>query len=160
MQIFFSDEAYRRIEETVRKKNNRSETGGVLLGHKIDGAFYIVSATTQVSDGLNNHHSFILDGEAESLAAEKIMSEYEFTPNLLGVWHSHTNGNALFSTQDRLSNKVLAESIGEAVSVIVTYSKKNGFLMTPYFIGSKDEEETIETGCCAIPNEFLAKKEG
>lgn len=160
MQIVFSDEAYSRIEESVKKKHNQSETGGVLLGHKIDGIFCIVSATTQVSGRLNNHHLFVLDGEAESLAAEKIMSEYEFMPNVLGVWHSHTNDNTLFSTQDRLSNKVLVESIGEAVSIIVTYSEKGCFSITPYHIRRDGEEETIEMGCYAIPNEFLVKKEG
>lgn len=159
MQIVFSDEAYGIIEKALKKKHNKSETGGVLLGHKVDGVFCIVSATAQVNDGFNNHHLFILDGDAESLAAEKIMSEYAIAPKLLGVWHSHTNGNISFSTQDRLSNKVLADSIGEAVSVVVTCSKNNGILMTPYYIGSNGEEEMTEAGCYAIPNEFSAKRE-
>lgn len=64
--------------------------------------------------------SFVLDGDSHLEQARQIARGFRKEPAVLGAWHSHICDGAVFSEQDRRSNRELAAALDGAVSIVVS----------------------------------------
>lgn len=143
-RLVFSSEAMRKITASIRKKENNSEAGGVLLGHRWLRSVYVVSATVPSEDETTSRGSFTIDGTIESSKARIIANSYYLKPNIIGIWHSHVSRIPQFSYQDIVSHKIMTNVLGTAISVLVIPTEKYTIeQFTPYLVTSKKPEGVI-----------------
>lgn len=134
-RVLVSGKAYRKISACVTRAGRSYETGGVLMGYKVLDTYYIVDVTTPALTKNRSMISFVLDGSEHTRKSAKIISKYLIKPQVLGIWHSHICDIDRFSEQDRRSNTILARSLGEALSMIVTLQPdKHKVKMTTFLV--------------------------
>lgn len=117
-EVILSSDAYRQIREQIEDAGNQYETGGVLLGHKKLRRFFIVAVTPPCGIPDPALTAFVLDGPQHTRTAAQLAQRFRRRPSIVGVWHSHICDGAVFSAQDRQSNRLLAQHLGGAVSIL------------------------------------------
>ena len=70
------------------------------MGYRHSSKYRIVDATVPDCEKCSGVASFVLDGAEETAKAEALVGRYTNTPEIIGVWHSHIWGDAVFSLQD------------------------------------------------------------
>lgn len=118
--ILLTRKVYNQLNKDVQEAGNQYETGGLLLGYKLLGLYYIVAITASDEKDDTTNISFVLDGAKHKVYAAEIAKQFRVQPDMLGVWHSHTNEINHFSEQDKASHKQLVRSIGSSISMLVT----------------------------------------
>lgn len=140
--IVITRNAYDRLQKYVYATDFQHETGGVLIGYNWLRIFYVVAFTfPQSFESVNaTKMTFVLNGEEHTREMEKIRSKYFIPPKLIGVWHSHITEDVSFSLQDKMSNKLLVNQVGEIVSMIVIQWKGNSIRVVPYCISRNNSQ--------------------
>ena len=99
LHVVLSDRAYNAIlAETLAY--DRTETGGVLLGHIYKRVWYV---TDVIPPGLRSDHTvvhFELDRDFVNYLAGKVADVYLYKPSILGFWHRHPGSMDVFSQED------------------------------------------------------------
>ena len=90
------------------------------MGHKLPACYIIAAATTPPDAHRQELTRFVLDGAYHTNAAKKCIRRLRGSPRIIGIWHSHICGGAVFSKQDKISNKEFSKLYGGAISVLVT----------------------------------------
>lgn len=142
--VIVSKDAYHQIKSSVINASGSYEVGGVLIGCKFLNFYFIKSVTVPLYTAEKSKVSFTLDGEAHTLAAQKIIERNKGKLFVLGIWHSHICDGDRFSEQDRKSNRELAASLGGAVSMLAVMSENN-VRLTSYFINKSGREQRFRT---------------
>lgn len=146
IKVILSENAYHQINKSVVEARNQYEVGGVLLGHQVQGCFFVVAVTLPSSRDQKSIVSFVLDGKEHSRQVLESMQCFQRKPMVLGIWHSHICDVARFSQQDRQSNKQLTESLGGALAMIVTMPlSMQDVIMNTYFVAESDKEYFCNT---------------
>lgn len=103
-QVTISKKTIRKIATAIAAVNNSREVGGLFMGYRHSSKYRIVDATVPDCEKCSGVASFVLDGAEETAKAEALAGRYTNTPEIIGVWHSHIWGDAVFSLQDEESN--------------------------------------------------------
>jgi hypothetical protein len=133
LKIVMSDRAMAQIySETLSKGNN--ESGGLLLGHFIDGIWYIIESS---DPGYNNsvfRHSYHESDEQYVNHVCAILSRiYKYPLNFLGMWHRHPGSLDSFSGTDDMTNAKYAKSAGNGcISLLANIDPR--FRFTAYYV--------------------------
>lgn len=141
--VMFLQPAHQQIAEEILAANNKYEVGGVLVGYQILGDYIIVAATAQENAQEQTRTRVTLDGTYHTHLVESVCKEYLIKPKVVGIWHSHIYGEAVFSVQDKESNKLFAQINGGAISTIVM--KHKDFSWISYYVAPKGESELCKT---------------
>lgn len=159
--VIISQSAFQNISNCIAKENNLCEVGGVLLGHRHLGIYFIIDATASFSQKLKSAVSFELDGVKETQLANRLISTYRKKPSLVGIWHSHVGGMDTFSFQDKQSNQKFAEIVGGAISAIaIPTSDAQLDELVSYYISPKGREAlcfTVVDTPKYVPKQYLIK---
>lgn len=160
IKVFISKTAYNQIKDSVTKAQSDFEVGGVLLGHKTFGRYFVVAVTAPTEIAEKSKVSFTLDGDWHTTRASKLMQKFQHKPSILGIWHSHICDIDVFSEQDRQSNKQLAILLNGTLSMIATLSMPlQETKLTTYFITASGKEcicqVEIDLYDRAIPKRYL-----
>ncbi len=151
-QVVITGKAFHTISQYVHEAANNYETGGVLIGYSLGRIYFVLAVTTSNSTENSSKVSFTLDGVEHTKKVNEIVmaSGFLFSPSVLGIWHSHIFDGHRFSSQDRISNMVIAKSLGGALSMLVTQST-HGILFSVVHISIAGDEED-----CAIKFQMMA----
>lgn len=133
-KVIVKKSVYQTIRNHVYNTGFQYETGGILLGYRIFGIFYIRAATFSRCSEKTTRMTFILDGEEHTRQMEMLRKGFWSPLDMVGVWHSHTTNDTTLSAQDMESNKLLSNSFGEIVSIIVTQRGADDIWITPYYV--------------------------
>ena len=147
-QISITKQASHSIEQCVLEANDNYEVGGVLLGYNWGRIYFIVAVTTPNKNENSSRVSFLLDGIEHSRKVSDIMSSFACPPSVLGIWHSHICDGLRFSEQDKTSNKILAKSLGGALSMLVI-DHANVVAFSTYYISTTGVETRCRTTVCS-----------
>lgn len=126
-------QAYHKIFNAVTAANGRCEVGGVLVGHKLPGCYILVAATTPPNTQGQSLTEFVLNGAYHTKEAETLIRRFLFRPRVIGIWHSHICDGAVFSEQDKISNRRFSQLYDGAISVLVTMEKE-GLVWGGYYV--------------------------
>lgn len=121
-KVYLLPAASRHIRKALLKADNMFEIGGLLMGCSVGGSFCIVDVTIPKTINHKSRGTFILNGTEHIALAEEIQKRHIHLVRILGVWHSHVIGGALFSAQDTLSNKQIAQYLDGALSMLIVGS--------------------------------------
>lgn len=116
--VTVSKKAGLKISATIAAVKNTREVGGLLLGYSRPSGYYIADATVPDRKKRSGQATFVLNGPEETAKAEALSTQYTDAPEIIGVWHSHIWGDAVFSLQDNAANRTLAQSLGTCLSAI------------------------------------------
>ena len=173
--VVFSDKAYNAIIcETLRW--HPAETGGFLLGHKLDnGTWYVIEAIPPGYSENNRqdrvYHEigyFEPNTTFSEYLSNTIADQYACPLTLLGLWHRHPGSMDVFSGTDDETNSRLARSHDGIISGLVNVDPN--FRMTMRYVlnnGNNGYSVTgkphykivdIEVGTDLIPDDFLKLK--
>lgn len=173
--VVFSDKAYNAIIcETLRW--HPAETGGFLLGHKLDnGTWYVIEAIPPGYSENNRqdrvYHEigyFEPNTTFSEYLSNTVANQYACPLTLLGLWHRHPGSMDVFSGTDDETNSRLARSHDGIISGLVNVDPN--FRMTMRYVlnnGNNGYSVTgkphykivdIEVGTDLIPDDFLKLK--
>jgi len=157
--IVFSDRAYNAIiDETFRK--HPLETGGILLGHVLDGGAWIVMEV--LPPGPNAVHQtafFEYDEKFVNYLANSVASKYEIPLFTLGLWHRHPGNYDKFSSVDDGTNLKFAKlsKVG-AISGLVNVDPEFRFQIWHVSDPLHYEAVNFEVGDDMIPKQYFVLK--
>lgn len=110
--VIFSDRAYSTIvAETLNR--HPDETGGVLLGQRKDGIWYVVEATDPGLKTQHSRHTHEMDDDYLNHVFRHLSRTYRKGLMLLGYWHRHPSSFDFFTGTDMETNAAYAEAIGD-----------------------------------------------
>ena len=130
--VTVSQRAYAAIvAETSEKHPN--ETGGILLGHCVDGVWHVLEAIDPGPEAHCSAVSFAYDTAYVNHLARKVAGTYERPLQLIGLWHRHPGSLDRFSAEDDSTNRRFAsQSPSGAISCLVNLDPD--FRITAYHV--------------------------
>jgi proteasome lid subunit RPN8/RPN11 len=153
-RVVFSQRAHAAIvAETDAQHPN--ETGGILLGHHLDGVWHVIEA---IDPGPGSHFSpvtFTYDTAYVNHLAQKVAGYYQRPLRLIGLWHRHPGSNDRFSHDDDITNQRYASQSAEgAISCLVNLDPH--FRITAYHVPQDLNYRRLAYHCGdqAIPSEL------
>ena len=149
--VILSNNAYNAILSQVKDKDP-VETGGILLGHILEGGFWIV--VESISPGwkaIHNEAYFEYDTEFVNYLANEIAIRYETPPQLLGLWHRHPGGFDIFSGTDMITNHRYAERNPQYGIISGIVNCDPGFRLQMYHVDIRNNVNRIEY---SVDNEY------
>jgi integrative and conjugative element protein (TIGR02256 family) len=103
--VVLSDRAFKSIlAETLT--HGDSETGGILLGHFVEGIWYIIEVVDPGIASINHSAFFQYDESYVNHQIKKISRIYNYPLTILGMWHRHPGSLDRFSGTDLSSIQV------------------------------------------------------
>jgi len=131
--VVMSDRAYRSIICEACSEI-KTETGGILLGRAIEGVWFIVEV---IDPGLNvtlRPELFSYDARYVNHLIPKISKLYDYSLDIIGIWHRHPGSMDYFSSIDDDSHdKLIHEDLKKTIiSMLVNFDPK--FRMTMYYV--------------------------
>lgn len=153
-QVIITKKVFRTIRQCVLEADNNYETGGVLIGYHLWRMYLVVAITTPSTNSNSSRVSFFLDGMEHTQKVNDIISGFRCSASALGIWHSHICDGHKFSKQDTLSNRMLAKTLGGALSMLVTKSTHSIELSISHISTTGTEED------CAVRVRAKAEMEG
>lgn len=150
-RVIFSERAHAAIvAETYAQHPN--ETGGILLGHCVDGVWHVLEA---IDPGPGAHFTavtFTYDTAYVTHLARKVAGTYQQPLHLIGLWHRHPGSFDRFSAEDDITNQRYAsQSPNGAISCLVNLDPH--FRITAYHVPPDLAYRRLELCCSdtAIP---------
>ncbi len=152
--VVVSDRAYKQIlcqtlavcdESAV----NGVETGGILIGHIVNGLWYIVESIDQGLKTINKRDLFSYDNDYANHVIKYLSKIYEYPLTILGIWHRHPGSLDRFSTTDEGTMRKNADNsrmgiismlinIDPKIRMTFYYCSKDDRLMkVPYAVGDE-----------------------
>lgn len=133
-KILISNRAMTQIyNETQDKDHMNKETGGLLLGHYINGAWCVIESSDPGYKGVFQRAYHESDEEYVNHVCDIISRTYKYPLNFLGMWHRHPGSMDSFSGTDDITNNKYAISAGNGcISLLVNKDPK--FRITPYYV--------------------------
>lgn len=164
--VVFSNRAYNTIiRETFDK--HPVETGGILLGHVIDGVWVVMEVLPPGINCIFQHAYFEYDQAFVNYLAQSVANQYEIPLQLLGLWHRHPGSMDVFSGTDDKTNSTFA-SLSDIGTISGLVNVDPNFRMTMYHLDhgcgiehySRPlyEQVEIEVGDDIIPEQYFKLK--
>lgn len=162
--VVFSNKAYNAIiRETFDK--HPVETGGILLGHIIDGIWLVMEVLPPGINSIFQTAYFEYDEQFVNYLAQSVANQYKKPLSLLGLWHRHPGSMDVFSGTDDQTNSTFARQLTKGViSGLVNVDPK--FRFTMYYLDRNKigkvrpeyEKIDVEVGDDIIPPSFFELK--
>lgn len=138
LKILMTNRAFAQIYNETRDKDP-NETGGLLLGHYIDGIWYIIESSDPGYGGIFRHSYHESDEHYANHVCSILSRTYKHPLNFLGMWHRHPGPMDTFSGTDDVTNKKYAKSAGNGcISLLV--NKDPHFRLTAYYVEAMPNE--------------------
>lgn len=164
--VVFSNKAYNAIiRETFDK--HPVETGGILLGHVIDGVWVVMEVLPPGIKSTFQYAYFEYDQAFVNYLAQSVANQYNIPLQLLGLWHRHPGSMDVFSSTDDGTNSTFA-SLSPRGTISALVNVDPNFRMTMYHLDNGCgiehynrplyEEIDIEVGDDIIPEEYFKLK--
>lgn len=164
--VVFSNKAYNAIiRETFDK--HPVETGGILLGHVIDGVWVVMEVLPPGIKSIFQYAYFEYDQAFVNYLAQSVANQYNIPLQLLGLWHRHPGSMDVFSSTDDGTNSTFA-SLSPRGTISALVNVDPYFRMTMYHLDNGCgiehynrplyEEIDIEVGDDIIPEEYFKLK--
>lgn len=164
--VVFSNKAYNAIiRETFDK--HPVETGGILLGHVIDGVWVVMEVLPPGIKSVFQYAYFEYDQAFVNYLAQSVANQYDIPLQLLGLWHRHPGSMDVFSSTDDGTNSTFA-SLSPRGTISALVNVDPNFRMTMYHLDNGCgiehynrplyEEIDIEVGDDIIPEEYFKLK--
>ena len=133
--VVLSDRAYKSIfAETLALGN--CETGGIFLGHFVNGIWYVIECIDAGLITVNTAASFQYDEKYVNHQVKKIGRLYNYPLTILGIWHRHPGSMDTFSSTDLHSISIHVSRFRVGVlSMLVNVDPK--LRMTFYYCGKE-----------------------
>jgi integrative and conjugative element protein (TIGR02256 family) len=128
--VYLSDNAYRDVVlETA--EHPTIETGGILIGEVVNGAWYVVEVLDPGPRSIRSAAYFEYNHTYATHLANKVARRYQSRLRLLGLWHRHPGSLDTFSsTDDETHREYLRLLQGSFISMLVNIDPD--FRMTFY----------------------------
>lgn len=140
-KIVLSQRAYAQIMSETYSKI-RTETGGLLLGHYLNGIWYVVEAC---DPGINAVFSVAYhegDEAYENHVCGVMSRLYKHPLVFLGMWHRHPGSMDVFSSTDDVTNRRYVDSVGNGcISALVNLDPD--FRLTFYYVEHGDRNDEL-----------------
>lgn len=153
--VIFSERARAAIvAETFEQHPN--ETGGILLGHCLEGVWHVIEAIDPGPAARFSPVTFEYDTAYVNHLARKVAGSYERPLRLIGLWHRHPGSNDRFSEEDDLTNRRYAVQCPDgAISCLVNLDPL--FRISAYHVPHDLRYRRLPHQCGngAIPAELL-----
>ena len=154
--VIIGERAYADIlNETLQ--NLGTETGGILLGDKVDNVWYVVESIDPGPKAILRSAYFEYDQPYVTHLANKIRRRYRAKLRLLGLWHRHPGSFDRFSSTDDRTNSTFARTCGgAAISGLVNIDPT--FRMTFYLVTNSPphaERIAVDVGDRHLPINLL-----
>lgn len=119
------------VAETQEQHPN--ETGGILLGHCINGLWHVIEAIDPGPAARFSATTFEYDTPYVNHLARKMAARYQRPLALIGLWHRHPGSFDRFSSEDDITNRRYAEQCPDgAISCLVNLDPH--FRITAYHV--------------------------
>ena len=152
--VVISDRAYRQLvcqtfAVCERNVTDGVETGGVLIGHYVDGFWYVVESIDQGVDTYNTRSNFKYDVDYINHQVDYLSRIYKHPLTILGIWHRHPSSMDHFSGTDEITikkhvdisdNGILSMLVNIDPAVRMTFyycGKDNSLMKIPYVAGDE-----------------------
>lgn len=120
LDVFFEKSVVNRIEDEVELFNS-CETGGILLGYYGCSCIKVCESIGSGERGVHSEASFEYDAAYIEKRANDIAKKYCPQLELVGIWHSHINGDVHLSKDDiELTMKYATDSKNGIIHLLVT----------------------------------------
>jgi len=160
--VYLSDSAYRDIVlETA--EHPTIETGGILIGAAVEGAWYVVEVLDPGPRTVRSAAYFEYNHTYATHLANKVARRYQATLRLLGLWHRHPGSLDVFSSVDDDTHVEYLELLrGSFVSMLVNVDPD--FRMTFYRVDAGGRRPRysrleFEVGDGRFPATLLQRKD-
>lgn len=111
----------------------RTETGGILLGHYIEGAWFVIDVVDPGLTVTRRVTEFAYDEQYVNHLFRKIARLYKYPLKIIGIWHRHPGSMDTFSSVDDNSHRHLIDFVGNGlISLLVNFDPK--FRITGYYV--------------------------
>lgn len=142
--VIMSKSAYNSLLDECREYMQMGvETGGVFLGYCIEGKYFITHCVDSGKIAKRTENSFTYNSDYMEKKSNEIVKNSKDDIRLLGLWHSHWNAPAIFSTPDKkMHQKYLNLLSANIISAIVTY--EDTFNINMFEIDAKNNSRLIE----------------
>lgn len=156
MEVVISERAYSSIcLETMQRKNDKKETGGVLLGHIDDKKCYILENVLPGHLANRTIGSFEYDVEFVDYLATHLANLYYTKLDVVGIWHTHFDSIDIFSEPDRKMNRKFVEHYGHDIVSGIVLTDEKQIKLTMYNISLKEEKlANMRLGINYIPEYY------
>jgi proteasome lid subunit RPN8/RPN11 len=156
-KIVMSDRALSQIYNETSSKGD-DETGGLLLGHFIDGIWYIVESSDPGYNAIFQRSYHESDERYVNHVCDIISRTYKYPLNFLGMWHRHPGSLDTFSGTDDVTNAKYAESAGNGcISLLI--NKDPNFRMTAYYVDISSGSASYVKTDMLVGDNHITKKE-
>ncbi len=132
------------------------ETGGVFLGVIDNDDYYIIESSSPGMNAVHRVNSFEYDAEFIGYISTKHANIYKHPLEVIGLWHTHWDGENMFSEPDNMLNHKFVDAYKtNIISLLITESDQ--LMMKAYLVDSADECKNIniQYGDLNIPKEYL-----
>ena len=149
--VIVSERAHAAIvAETFEQHPN--ETGGILLGHCVDGIWHVLEAIDPGPEASFSAVTFAYDTAYVNHLSRKVAGQYQQPLKLIGLWHRHPGSLDRFSSDDDITNRRYAnQSPDGAISCLVNLDPH--FRITAYHVSPDLRYRRLQLSCSdgAIP---------
>jgi hypothetical protein len=155
-RVVFAEKAYLAVVAETHEHIG-TETGGDLLGHQVDGVWYVLESLDPGPNAILNRASFSYDHPYVKHVINKTARLYKHGLELLGFWHVHPAGTDTFSSADDAVNTTYASlREGGAISGIVNPDPQFRFTMYHVALPLHYTKVTVHVGDSLIPKDMFA----
>jgi len=156
-EIAMTDRAFAQIYNETKNKGKK-ETGGLLLGHYIDGVWYIIESSDPGYNGVFDYAYHESDKDYANHVCAILSRIYKYPLMFLGMWHRHPGSMDSFSGTDDITNTKYAESAGNGcISLLV--NKDPDFRLTAYYVEISESNITYTKTDILSGDKYITRKE-
>ena len=157
-EIILSDRAAAQIFNETKDRYT-TETGGLLLGHYVNGKWYVIEASDPGANAVFEVAYHESDEDYQNHVCGVISRIYKHPLVFLGMWHRHPGSLDTFSRVDDWTNSRYAQAVGNGcLSAIVNYDPD--FRITFYYVETDEYLNLYYTRMDAeIGNDKIDNKE-
>lgn len=141
MQVVFSDSASASMSVDIQHSILYNiEIGGVLLGHIENNKFYVVENVCLGFKIISSLFTFKYDNEFIDYLANHYSQMYKQKLNVVGLWHTHIDGESIFSPSDRELNNSFITIFGNYIVSSIVAINVPSVRIVNYCIDEHNEE--------------------
>jgi proteasome lid subunit RPN8/RPN11 len=155
-RVVFSDKAYQAVIAETYEHLGR-ETGGDLLGHRVDGVWYVLETVDPGPNAVHNPSTYAKDHPYVKHVINKTARLYKHGLELLGCWHVHPSGSDTFSSaDDAVNTNYVSRCESSAISGLVNHNPEFRLTMYHVTLPLHYTKVSVQVGDSLIPKDMFA----
>jgi proteasome lid subunit RPN8/RPN11 len=136
-------------------EHNKTETGGILLGHYVEGVWFVMDVVDPGLKVTRKIAEFSYDEVYVNHLFKKVARTYKYTLKIIGLWHRHPGSMDHFSGVDDQSHKYFVDDVVKngAISILLNFDPT--LRLTAYYV---DKKYDYHKPVLKIGDEYIAKE--